>query len=32
MKINQQAFLTAWNNQKLVKGAFKGRPRQSGLY
>lgn len=23
MKINQQAFLTAWNNQKLVKGALK---------
>lgn len=23
MKINQQAFLTAWNNQKLVRGALK---------
>lgn len=23
MKINQQAFLTAWDNQKLVKGALK---------
>lgn len=23
MKINQQAFLTAWNNPKLVKGALK---------
>ena len=23
MKINQQAFLTAWDNQKLVRGALK---------